>query len=191
MVANRTPRVKHGPRARAAMALLWAPDDRTRSPRVVAAADRGRAGGRPDGMGAGGRPQSGPPWRGNERGDACRVERCSSKWASTMRGSGAPASRRSGGPRSCTTLRFGLLDGVELRLDGEPIVGLRGAEDATNVGDIVLGAKLRLLEGGGGPAAPDAVGPSLGEASHRAGPDRHPSAPTSCSSGSRRSISAA
>lgn len=46
-----------------------------------------------------------------------------------------------------TTVRFGLLDGVELRLDAEPVVALRGAEKATDVGDVVLGAKLRLLEG--------------------------------------------
>lgn len=46
-----------------------------------------------------------------------------------------------------TTVRFGLLDGVELRLDAEPIVALRGAEKATNAGDFTLGAKLRLLDG--------------------------------------------
>jgi hypothetical protein len=71
-----------------------------------------------------------------------------------------------------TAFRYGLLDGVELRLEGEPIVSLRGEDDATNVGDFLLGAKLRLLEGGEGalrptlailpavkmPTAPDPIG---------------------------------
>jgi hypothetical protein len=67
------------------------------------------------------------------------------------RRAGEPTQRRTS---LATTVRFGLLDGVELRLDGEPIVGLRGAGDATDVGDFVLGAKLRLLEGGEGPLRP-------------------------------------
>ena len=49
-----------------------------------------------------------------------------------------------------TTLRYGLLDAVELRLDMEPIVALRGPEDATDVGDVILSAKLRLREGAEG-----------------------------------------
>lgn len=67
------------------------------------------------------------------------------------RRAGEPTQRRTA---FATTLRFGLLDGVELRLDGEPVVGLRGGDDATDVGDFVLGAKLRLLEGGEGPLRP-------------------------------------
>jgi hypothetical protein len=53
-----------------------------------------------------------------------------------------------------TTLRYGLRDGVELRLDMEPIVALRGPEDATDVGDLVLSAKLRVLAGTDGSARP-------------------------------------
>ena len=55
-----------------------------------------------------------------------------------------------------TTLRYGLRDGVELRLDMEPFVALHGEDDATNVGDLSLGAKLRLLEG-----ADETVRPTL------------------------------
>jgi hypothetical protein len=55
-----------------------------------------------------------------------------------------------------TTLRIGLGDRFELRLDGEPIVRLRGAEDATDVGDFRLGAKWRFLD-----AAEGAVWPAL------------------------------
>jgi hypothetical protein len=88
---------------------------------------------------------------------------------SRERRGGEPTQRRSA---LATTLRFGLFDGVELRIDGEPVVGLRGAEDATDVGDFVLGAKLRLLDGAEGllrptlsllpavklPTAPEPVG---------------------------------
>jgi hypothetical protein len=71
-----------------------------------------------------------------------------------------------------TTVRYGLTDGVELRIDGEPVVALRGPEDATDVGDFALGVKWRLLEGVDGelrptlslfpsvkvPTAPDPIG---------------------------------
>jgi len=67
------------------------------------------------------------------------------------RRAGEPTQRRTS---LATTVRYGLRDGVELRLDGEPFVALRGGEHATNVGDILLGAKLRLLEGGEGPLRP-------------------------------------
>ena len=53
-----------------------------------------------------------------------------------------------------TTLRFGAADGVELRLDWEPVVSLRGAEHATDIGDLALGTKLRLLQGGDGDVNP-------------------------------------
>ena len=46
-----------------------------------------------------------------------------------------------------TTVNYGLLDGVELLLEGEPFVVLRGDEHATGLGDTFLGVKLRLLEG--------------------------------------------
>jgi len=55
-----------------------------------------------------------------------------------------------------TTLRIGVGDRVELRLDAEPIVRLRGAENATDVGDFRLGAKWRFLE-----ASPDDGWPAL------------------------------
>jgi hypothetical protein len=85
------------------------------------------------------------------------------------RRAGEPTQRRTS---LAATVRYGLLDGVELRLDGEPVVDLRGADDATNVGDLLGGAKLRVLEGGEGmprprlallplikvPTAPDPIG---------------------------------
>jgi hypothetical protein len=85
------------------------------------------------------------------------------------RRAGEPTQRRAA---LVTTVRFGLLDGVELRLDGEPIVALRGEADVTDVGDVLLGAKLRVREGGEGwlhptlalfpavklPTAPDPIG---------------------------------
>lgn len=70
---------------------------------------------------------------------------------SRERRAGEPTQRRSS---LATTLRFGLFDGVELRIDGEPVVRFRGAEDATDVGDFVLGAKLRLLDGAEGVLRP-------------------------------------
>jgi outer membrane putative beta-barrel porin/alpha-amylase len=44
------------------------------------------------------------------------------------------------------TLRLGLTDRLEVRLEGEPVVNLRGAEDTTNVGDFRLGLKYRFLD---------------------------------------------
>jgi len=45
-----------------------------------------------------------------------------------------------------TSLRIGVGDRGELRIDAEPIVRLRGAEPATDVGDFRLGAKWRFLD---------------------------------------------
>src|SRR3990172_11751307 len=45
-----------------------------------------------------------------------------------------------------TTLRAGLTEGLELRLDGEPWVRLRGEEDDTDHGDLTIGLKHRLLD---------------------------------------------
>jgi hypothetical protein len=45
-----------------------------------------------------------------------------------------------------TTVRVGVLGNLELRVDGEPLVRLRGADDATDVGDFTLGAKWRFYE---------------------------------------------
>ena len=44
------------------------------------------------------------------------------------------------------TLRLGLAERLEIRLDGQPVVNLRGAEDTTNVGDLRLGLKYRFLD---------------------------------------------
>ena len=52
------------------------------------------------------------------------------------------------------TVRYGLLDGVELRLDGQPFVVLRGDEHAAGLGDTAVGAKIRLLEGEDGTIRP-------------------------------------
>ncbi|MBI4635178.1 MAG: transporter [Candidatus Rokubacteria bacterium] len=46
-----------------------------------------------------------------------------------------------------TTLRAGLTERLEMRLDGEPFVRLRGEEDDTSHGDLTLGLKYRVLDG--------------------------------------------
>ena len=53
-------------------------------------------------------------------------------------------------------LRAGITERLELRVDGEPLVRLRGAEDDTSHGDFRLGAKYRFLD-----ATEGAWGPSL------------------------------
>jgi hypothetical protein len=45
------------------------------------------------------------------------------------------------------TIRYGLLDSLELRLDSEPVVTLQNGEDVTDVGDFQLGLKWRVLDG--------------------------------------------
>jgi len=45
-----------------------------------------------------------------------------------------------------TTLRTGLTDRLEVRLDGEPLVRLREDSDDLGLGDIALGVKARLVE---------------------------------------------
>lgn len=69
------------------------------------------------------------------------------------RRAGEPTQRRTS---LATTVRFGLLDGVELRLDADPFVALQGAKTVTNVGDFTLGAKLRLLD-----SAPETLRPTV------------------------------
>jgi len=54
-------------------------------------------------------------------------------------------------------LRAGLTDRLELRLEGEPLVRLRGVEDDTNHGDLTVGVKYRFLE-----TAPGKWWPALG-----------------------------
>jgi hypothetical protein len=56
-----------------------------------------------------------------------------------------------------TALRGGVTERLELRVEGEPLVRLRGAEDETGHGDVTLSAKYRLLD-----AADDTWPPSLG-----------------------------
>lgn len=67
--------------------------------------------------------------------------------------------RRAGEPNEHRTsvvalARYGIFDGLELRLALEPVVVLRGPGDATNVGDLVLGGKIRVLDGVYGSARP-------------------------------------
>jgi hypothetical protein len=68
------------------------------------------------------------------------------------RAAGEPTERRLSAE---ALLRIGVVERVEVRVEGEPIVRLRGAEDATDVGDFTLGVKWRFLddtEGGAWPA---------------------------------------
>jgi hypothetical protein len=51
-------------------------------------------------------------------------------------------------------LRIGVGERLEIRVDGEPIVRLRAAEDATDVGDFRLSAKWRFLDAAEGAAWP-------------------------------------
>lgn len=59
------------------------------------------------------------------------------------RGAGEPTERRFSVE---SMLRIGVTERLEVRVEGEPIVRLRGAEDATDVGDLTLSAKWRFLE---------------------------------------------
>lgn len=43
-------------------------------------------------------------------------------------------------------LRVGLTDGLEVRLEGEPLVRVRGADEDTGNGDLALGFKYRFLD---------------------------------------------
>lgn len=54
-------------------------------------------------------------------------------------------------------MRAGLTDRLEVRLDGEPLVRLRGAEDDIGHGDLTLGLKYRFLD-----AREESWWPSLG-----------------------------
>jgi hypothetical protein len=53
-----------------------------------------------------------------------------------------------------TTLRTGLTDRLEVRLDSEPLVRLKEDSDDVGLGDIAVGMKARLFEATGGPAWP-------------------------------------
>jgi Putative MetA-pathway of phenol degradation len=53
-----------------------------------------------------------------------------------------------------TTLRTGLTDRLEVRLDSEPVVRLQEDSDDAGVGDIAVGVKARLLEPGAGQGWP-------------------------------------
>ena len=47
------------------------------------------------------------------------------------------------------TVRAGVTDRLELRLEGEPLVALRGEEHATGLGDLTVGLKYRVLDAAG------------------------------------------
>jgi hypothetical protein len=51
-------------------------------------------------------------------------------------------------------LRTGITGRLELRVDGEPLVHLRGVEDETSHGDFGLGAKYRFLDAAEGSWVP-------------------------------------
>ena len=55
---------------------------------------------------------------------------------------GAPAERRLSWE---TTLRIGIADGIELRVDAEPVVRIDNSREETDVGDFTLGLKYRFL----------------------------------------------
>jgi hypothetical protein len=79
--------------------------------------------------------------------------------AERTRMAGEPTERRLSAE---ALVRIGLARTLDLRIEGEPIVRLRGAEDATDVGDFGLGAKWRFLEPADGDPWPAlALVPSL------------------------------
>lgn len=55
---------------------------------------------------------------------------------------GAPAERRLSWE---TTLRIGIADGIEFRVDAEPVVRIDNSREETDVGDFTLGLKYRFL----------------------------------------------
>ena len=67
---------------------------------------------------------------------------------------GEPAQRRF---RVEAGLRGGVTERVELRIEGFPLVWLRGAEDETGIGDVLVSVKYRFVD-----AADDSRAPSLG-----------------------------
>lgn len=52
------------------------------------------------------------------------------------------------------TLRTGLTERLEARLDGEPLVRLRGEQNATGLGAVTLSVKYRFLDAGEGSTLP-------------------------------------
>lgn len=74
---------------------------------------------------------------------AGRVQLETGVFAERTRLAGEPTERRLSAE---ALVRIGLARAFEVRVDSEPIVRLRGAEDATDVGDFRLGAKWRFLE---------------------------------------------
>ena len=69
------------------------------------------------------------------------------------RTAGEPAEKRLSAE---TMIRIGVRDRLEVRVDGEPVVRLRGADEATDVGDVTLSAKWRFFE-----PAEESRGPAL------------------------------
>ena len=83
---------------------------------------------------------------------AGRVQLETGVLAERTRLAGEPTERRLSAE---ALVRIGLARPFELRVEAEPIVRLRGAEDATDVGDFRLGAKWRFFDppdGGSWPA---------------------------------------
>ena len=72
----------------------------------------------------------------------------------TERVGGAPTERRF---RIEAGLRAGVTERLELRIEGFPLIRVRGAEDETGNGDFLVGAKYRFIE-----APKDSWLPSLG-----------------------------
>ena len=48
-------------------------------------------------------------------------------------------------PERAQTLRIGIADGIELRVDAEPVVRIDNSREETDVGDFTLGLKYRFL----------------------------------------------
>ncbi len=74
---------------------------------------------------------------------ASRVQLESGVLLERTRAAGEPTERRVSAE---VLLRVGVSERLEVRVDGEPIVRVRGSEAATDVGDFRLGAKWRFLD---------------------------------------------
>lgn len=74
---------------------------------------------------------------------AGRVQVESGVFYARTRAAGEPTERRLSAE---TLLRIGVGERIEVRVDSDPIVRLRGAEDATDVGDFRVSVKWRFLD---------------------------------------------
>ena len=88
-----------------------------------------------------------------------RVQLESGLLVQRTRVAGEPTERRLSAE---TMLRVGLTDDLEIRVEGEPIVRLRGPADAVDVGDFTLSLKWRVVDSADGSAWPSvALNPFL------------------------------